>query len=133
MLQASESIPLCLLFNRSLKECLLNGDPSLLLVSNYRPVSLLTCVGKIMKHIMFVYNFFFIQIICYTSIKPVFRLDIPLYINSLRQTFTGEGILVYRTCALFFCIYHLNNKYVQTNLQCCFPAFGKCRSIVCFV
>lgn len=60
MLKASKSIPLCVLFNWSLKECLLNGDPSLLHVSNYRPVSLLYCVGKIMKRIMFkfIYNFF---------------------------------------------------------------------------
>ena len=64
--------PLCLLFNRSLRDCLFpdswkianvlplfkKGDPSEL--SNYRPVSLLSCVGKIMERIVFkyLYNYF---------------------------------------------------------------------------
>ena len=66
------STPLCILFNRSLKEhsfpkqwkvanilpLFKNGDPSEL--SNYRPVSLLSCVGKIMERVIFkyVYNYF---------------------------------------------------------------------------
>ena len=65
--------PLCLLFNRSLKDCLFpcswkianvlplykKGDPSQ--VSNYRPVSLLSCVSKIMERIIFkhLYNYFY--------------------------------------------------------------------------
>ena len=64
--------PLKLLFNRSLSENMFpsvwkiahviplfkKDDPSL--VSNYRPVSLLSCVSKIMERIIFkhVYNFF---------------------------------------------------------------------------
>ena len=63
---------LCFLFNRSLKESLFptqwkisnvlplfkKGDSSEL--SNYRPVSLLSCVGKIMERVVFkyVYNYF---------------------------------------------------------------------------
>ena len=66
------SIPLCVLFNRSLKDhsfprqwkianvlpLFKKGDPSEL--SNYRPVSLLSCVGKIMERVIFkyVYNYF---------------------------------------------------------------------------
>ena len=65
--------PLTLLFNRSLSENMFpsfwkiahviplfkKDDPSL--VSNYRPVSLLSCVSKIMERIIFkhVYNYFY--------------------------------------------------------------------------
>ena len=68
----SVSTPFCFLFNRSLKESLFptqwkianvlllfkKGDPSEL--SNYRPVSLLSCVGKIMERVVFkyVHNYF---------------------------------------------------------------------------
>ena len=61
----SVSTLLCFLFNRSLKESLFptqskianvlplfkKGDQSKL--SNYRPVSLLSCVGKIMERVVF--------------------------------------------------------------------------------
>ena len=65
--------PLCLLFNRSLSDCIFpcswklanvlplykKDDSSC--VSNYRPVSLLSCVSKIMERIIFkhVYNYFY--------------------------------------------------------------------------
>ncbi|WAR20330.1 hypothetical protein MAR_002168, partial [Mya arenaria] len=55
------SYPLQLLFNRSLRDCvypvslkLANGDRSL--PSNYRPISLISCEGKIIvEHIVFKY------------------------------------------------------------------------------
>lgn len=68
----SISKPLCMLFNKSLVEnsfpnywkiahvlpLFKKDDPSV--ASNYRPVSLLSCVSKIMERIIFkhVYNFF---------------------------------------------------------------------------
>jgi hypothetical protein len=65
--------PLCKLFNRSLKYCIFpsdwkiaNGitlfktdDPSLL--SNYRPVSLLSCIAKVMERVMFKYMYNFLR------------------------------------------------------------------------
>ena len=89
--------PLCLLFNRSLRDCLFpdswkianvlplfkKGDPSEL--SNYRPVSLLSCVGKIMERIVFkyLYNYFHSNNLLY-KYQADFYLATPQYINSLK-------------------------------------------------
>jgi hypothetical protein len=89
------SKPLCILFNRSLSEKIFpqywkvahvlplfkKDDPSI--VSNYRPVSLLSCVSKIMERVIFkyVYNFFFTKIIYFTNTKQGFYLVILLYTN----------------------------------------------------
>jgi hypothetical protein len=64
--------PLCTLFNRSLKDCIFpfkwkmanviplfkTDDPTIL--SNYRPVSLSSCVAKVMERVIFkyMYNFY---------------------------------------------------------------------------
>lgn len=86
--------PLCLLFNKSLTENVYpnnwkiahvlplfkKDDPSV--ATNYRPVSLLSCVSKIMERIIFkhVYNYLS-ETIYFINIKLVFCLAIQLYIS----------------------------------------------------
>ena len=109
--------PLCLLFNRSLKDCVFpkkwklanviplfkKDDPAVL--SNYRPVSLLSCVSKVMERIVFkhLYNYFHSNNIFYKyqagflpGHSTVYQL-LETYDNIVRNIDEGKS------CCMIFC------------------------------